>query len=56
MESELIAGPSLIGGDQPPDLSCAVDGNADATMKSVAVATKIDAFMSEPSLGTGTPF
>jgi hypothetical protein len=56
VESGLIAGISLIGGDQRPDLSCAVDGNADATMKNIAVATKIDAFMSEPSLGTGTPF
>jgi hypothetical protein len=33
-----------------------VDGNADAAMKNVAAAMKIDAFMSEPSLETVTPF
>jgi hypothetical protein len=56
VETELIAGISLIGGDQRPNLSSAVAGNADATMKNVAAAMKIDAFTSEPSLETGTPF
>jgi hypothetical protein len=56
MASELVAGLSLIGGDQRPDLSCPVDGNADATMKNVATAMKIDAFMPEPSLETGNAF
>ena len=53
---ELIVGPRLTGSPHEPNLSCAVDGNADATMKNVAAVMKIDAFMSEPSLETAMPF
>jgi hypothetical protein len=62
LHAELIVGPRLTGDPQGPNLFSAAAGVSELQVAAITsrdgamAAMKIDAFMSEPSLETGTPF